>query len=153
MWPFLQLVWIPFLGWLWRKCSKESMWQPLCPSVVNSIGPVIFIIGLVFPYMNQYLGPNSFGLFVVVIVRAYFYALFVLRETQKVRSRKTWLRRWSGGTPKVLYMKRIQTPEPLSWCCFIARNQVRIRMFLPYNRVSCSVVRLLVNTRELVPYD
>jgi SP family facilitated glucose transporter-like MFS transporter 3 len=41
-----------------------------------------FIIGLVFPYMNQYLGPYSFGPFAVVIATTFFYALFVLPETQ-----------------------------------------------------------------------
>ena len=41
-----------------------------------------FIIGLVFPYMNKYLGPYSFGPFATVLALAFVFALFVLPETQ-----------------------------------------------------------------------
>jgi len=41
-----------------------------------------FIVGLVFPYMNEYLGPFSFAPFAVVLGIVFFYALFVLPETQ-----------------------------------------------------------------------
>lgn len=41
-----------------------------------------FIVGLVFPYMNQYLGPYSFAPFGAVLAFTFFYALFVLPETQ-----------------------------------------------------------------------
>ena len=41
-----------------------------------------FIIGMVFPYMNQYLGPYSFGPFGLILVSLFFYALTTLPETQ-----------------------------------------------------------------------
>mmetsp|Transcript_21556 Transcript_21556/g.53291 ORF Transcript_21556/g.53291 Transcript_21556/m.53291 type:complete len:645 (+) Transcript_21556:83-2017(+) len=41
-----------------------------------------FIIGLAFPYMNEYLGPYSFGPFGLVLAFAFLFALFVLPETQ-----------------------------------------------------------------------
>jgi len=41
-----------------------------------------FIVGLVFPYMNKYLGPWSFGPFAGVLALCFFYSLFILPETQ-----------------------------------------------------------------------
>lgn len=41
-----------------------------------------FIIGLVFPYMNQYLGPFSFGPFALVLLLAFIFAATILPETQ-----------------------------------------------------------------------
>ena len=41
-----------------------------------------FIIGLVFPYMNQYLGPYSFAPFATVLAIVFVFALFILPETQ-----------------------------------------------------------------------
>ena len=44
-----------------------------------------FIIGLVFPTMNHYLGAYSFGPFAAVLALTFVYALFVLPETQGTR--------------------------------------------------------------------
>ena len=41
-----------------------------------------FIIGLVFPYMNKYLGAYSFGPFATVLAITFVFALTVLPETQ-----------------------------------------------------------------------
>lgn len=41
-----------------------------------------FIIGLVFPYMNELLGSYSFGPFGLVLASVFVFALFVLPETQ-----------------------------------------------------------------------
>jgi len=41
-----------------------------------------FIIGLAFPYMNEYLGPYSFVPFGVVLAGTFLFALLVLPETQ-----------------------------------------------------------------------
>jgi SP family facilitated glucose transporter-like MFS transporter 3 len=41
-----------------------------------------FIVGLVFPSMNAYLGPYSFGPFALVLAFTFLFALFVLPETQ-----------------------------------------------------------------------
>jgi SP family facilitated glucose transporter-like MFS transporter 3 len=41
-----------------------------------------FIVGLVFPYMNQYLGPYSFAPFALVLGCTFVFALFILPETQ-----------------------------------------------------------------------
>lgn len=41
-----------------------------------------FIVSLVFPYMNAYLGPYSFFPFAVVLACTFLFALFVLPETQ-----------------------------------------------------------------------
>jgi MFS transporter, SP family, solute carrier family 2 (facilitated glucose transporter), member 3 len=41
-----------------------------------------FIIGLVFPYMNMYLGPYSFGPFALVLLGTFVFAATVLPETQ-----------------------------------------------------------------------
>ena len=41
-----------------------------------------FIIGLVFPYMNLYLGPYSFGPFAAVLALTFVFALTILPETQ-----------------------------------------------------------------------
>ncbi len=41
-----------------------------------------FVVGLVFPYMKQYLGPWSFGPFALILAFCFLYAWFVLPETQ-----------------------------------------------------------------------
>jgi SP family facilitated glucose transporter-like MFS transporter 3 len=41
-----------------------------------------FIIGLIFPYMNEYLGAYSFGPFAVVLALTFVFALTILPETQ-----------------------------------------------------------------------
>lgn len=41
-----------------------------------------FIIGLVFPYMNEYLGPYSFAPFACVLAGCFVFAATVLPETQ-----------------------------------------------------------------------
>ena len=41
-----------------------------------------FIIGLVFPYMNEYLGPYSFVPFACVLAGCFVFAATVLPETQ-----------------------------------------------------------------------
>jgi len=41
-----------------------------------------FIVGMVFPYINEYLGPYSFFPFTVVLAATFLFALFVLPETQ-----------------------------------------------------------------------
>jgi len=41
-----------------------------------------FIVGMVFPYMNAYLGPYSFFPFAVILGLTFIFALFVLPETQ-----------------------------------------------------------------------
>ena len=41
-----------------------------------------FIVGLVFPYMKEYLGPFSFGPFGVILACCFLYAWLVLPETQ-----------------------------------------------------------------------
>jgi SP family facilitated glucose transporter-like MFS transporter 3 len=41
-----------------------------------------FVIGMVFPYMNLYLGPYSFVPFAAILAFIFVYALFVLPETQ-----------------------------------------------------------------------
>jgi MFS transporter, SP family, solute carrier family 2 (facilitated glucose transporter), member 3 len=41
-----------------------------------------FIVGMVFPYMNLYLGPFSFVPFAMILGFVFFYALFILPETQ-----------------------------------------------------------------------
>ncbi|KAG7360637.1 sugar transporter [Nitzschia inconspicua] len=41
-----------------------------------------FVVGMVFPYLNLYLGPYSFVPFAFVLGFVFFYALFILPETQ-----------------------------------------------------------------------
>jgi SP family facilitated glucose transporter-like MFS transporter 3 len=41
-----------------------------------------FIVGMVFPYMNLYLGPYSFVPFALILGFVFVYALFILPETQ-----------------------------------------------------------------------
>jgi SP family facilitated glucose transporter-like MFS transporter 3 len=41
-----------------------------------------FIVGLAFPYMNKYLGPYSFAPFAAVLLAIFFFAAYVLPETQ-----------------------------------------------------------------------
>ena len=41
-----------------------------------------FIIGLVFPYMNEYLGPYSFAPFACVLLGCFIFTATVLPETQ-----------------------------------------------------------------------
>ncbi|KAL3909113.1 MAG: hypothetical protein SGILL_008217 [Bacillariaceae sp.] len=41
-----------------------------------------FIVGMVFPYMNLYLGPYSFVPFAIILGFAFVYALLILPETQ-----------------------------------------------------------------------
>jgi len=55
-----------------------------------------FIVGLVFPYMNSYLGPYTFLPFAVVLLATFLFAAFVLPETQ-------------GQTPEQLTAEMTQT--------------------------------------------
>ncbi len=41
-----------------------------------------FIVGMVFPYMNAYLGPYSFFPFAVILAATFLFTLFILPETQ-----------------------------------------------------------------------
>jgi hypothetical protein len=41
-----------------------------------------FIIGLIFPYMNEYLGPYSFAPFGCVLLGTFLFAATILPETQ-----------------------------------------------------------------------
>ena len=41
-----------------------------------------FIIGLIFPYMNEYLGPYSFAPFACILAGCFVFAATVLPETQ-----------------------------------------------------------------------
>ena len=41
-----------------------------------------FIVGLVFPYMNKYLGPYSFGPFAAILAFVFGYTALMLPETQ-----------------------------------------------------------------------
>lgn len=41
-----------------------------------------FIVGLCFPYLNEYLGPYSFVPFAIVLAGTFVFAWFVLPETQ-----------------------------------------------------------------------
>lgn len=41
-----------------------------------------FIVSMVFPYLNEYLGPYSFFPFAVVLALTFVFTLFVLPETQ-----------------------------------------------------------------------
>eukprot|EP01038_Epipyxis_sp_PR26KG_P013518 gene13518-18136_t len=40
-----------------------------------------FLVGLLFPYMQEYLGPYSFGPFCAVLIGTFFYTYFYLPET------------------------------------------------------------------------
>lgn len=55
-----------------------------------------FIIGLVFPYMNEYLGPYSFGPFALVLLITFIFAATILPETQ-------------GSTPEELAAEMTRT--------------------------------------------
>jgi SP family facilitated glucose transporter-like MFS transporter 3 len=41
-----------------------------------------FIVGMVFPYMNAYLGPYSFFPFAIILALTFLFTLFILPETQ-----------------------------------------------------------------------
>jgi SP family facilitated glucose transporter-like MFS transporter 3 len=41
-----------------------------------------FIVGFVFPYMNEYLGPYSFVPFACVLLATFLFAAYILPETQ-----------------------------------------------------------------------
>lgn len=41
-----------------------------------------FIVGMVFPYLNAYLGPYSFVPFAIVLAATFLFTLFILPETQ-----------------------------------------------------------------------
>jgi hypothetical protein len=55
-----------------------------------------FIVGLAFPSMNAYLGPYSFAPFAVVLLATFFFAAYVLPETQ-------------GSTPEQLAAEMTRT--------------------------------------------
>jgi SP family facilitated glucose transporter-like MFS transporter 3 len=55
-----------------------------------------FIVGLVFPYMNVYLGPYSFVPFAIVLLATFLFAAYILPETQ-------------GSTPEQLAAEMTRT--------------------------------------------
>ncbi|MGK3735927.1 MAG: SP family facilitated glucose transporter-like MFS transporter 3 [Bacillariaceae sp.] len=62
------------------------------------------IVGSVFPYMNEYLGPYSFVPFASVLACTFVYTLLVLPETQ-------------GKTPEDLVAEMIRTnSQSVSLC-------------------------------------
>lgn len=55
-----------------------------------------FVVGMIFPYLDLYLGPYSFGPFACILLAAFMYALLVLPETQ-------------GSTPEELQQEMVRT--------------------------------------------
>ena len=62
-----------------------------------------FIIGLVFPYMNQYLGAYSFGPFAIVLAMAFSYSLWVLPETQGTKPEDLIAEMVSRNSQSIVY--------------------------------------------------
>lgn len=70
-----------------------------------------FIIGLVFPSMNEYLGPYSFGPFAVMLAAAFFYALLVLPETQGTKPEDLIAEMVSRNAKNIVY-NAMDVPDP-----------------------------------------
>lgn len=74
------------VNWAWYvRALKECCW-PLLPSLPSRFSHAFtrsnFIIGFVFPYMNQYLGPYSFGPFAAILLAVFVFSYSSLPETQ-----------------------------------------------------------------------
>lgn len=71
------------IPWLIVAEMFEAKYVAVAMSICSQLNWACnFIIGLVFPYMNQYLGPFSFGPFALVLLLAFIFAATILPETQ-----------------------------------------------------------------------
>lgn len=61
----------------------QGKYVAVAASVASQVNWVCnFIVGLVFPYMNKYLGPYSFAPFACVLLGCFVFTATVLPETQ-----------------------------------------------------------------------
>lgn len=74
-----------------------------------------FIIGMVFPYMNQYLGPYSFGPFGLILVSLFFYALTTLPETQGTTPEELIAEMVSRNSRSMVYEVNEEDAGAIDW--------------------------------------
>jgi SP family facilitated glucose transporter-like MFS transporter 3 len=68
---------------LFSSCNVAGKYVATAMSVSSQLNWACnFIVGLVFPYMNVYLGPYSFVPFAVVLLAIFVFAAYILPETQ-----------------------------------------------------------------------
>ena len=92
-----------------------------------------FVIGLVFPYMHQYLGPFSFVPFATILAMAFFYALLVLPETQGTTPEELKAEMVSRNSNSMVYEPDVKQPtgqETSEWskAMDILRKEEQVQM-------------------------
>jgi MFS transporter, SP family, solute carrier family 2 (facilitated glucose transporter), member 3 len=71
------------IPWLIVAEMFEGKYVAIAMSLCSQLNWVCnFIVGMVFPYLNLYLGPYSFVPFAFILGFVFFYALLILPETQ-----------------------------------------------------------------------
>jgi MFS transporter, SP family, solute carrier family 2 (facilitated glucose transporter), member 3 len=71
------------IPWLIVAEMFEGKYVAVAMSVSSQLNWVCnFIIGFIFPYMNEYLGPYSFAPFACVLLATFIFAATTLPETQ-----------------------------------------------------------------------
>lgn len=71
------------IPWLIVAEMFEGKYVAIAMSLCSQLNWVCnFIVGMIFPYMNLYLGPYSFVPFAFILGFVFLYALFILPETQ-----------------------------------------------------------------------
>jgi SP family facilitated glucose transporter-like MFS transporter 3 len=75
-----------------------------------------FVVGLVFPYMNQYLGAFSFAPFALVLACCFLYAWWVLPETQGTTPEKLISEMIRRNSASVIFDKPLlNSPAAVEW--------------------------------------
>ena len=73
-----------------------------------------FVIGFVFPSMNSYLGPYSFGPFAAILATVFLYALLFLQETQGTKPEDLIVVEMESRKSHVVYdANKVQRPPSL----------------------------------------
>jgi SP family facilitated glucose transporter-like MFS transporter 3 len=73
-----------------------------------------FVVGLVFPYMSNYLGAFSFGPFALILACCFLYAWLVLPETQGTTPEQLVAEMTQRNSTSVIFDKT-PNPEALEW--------------------------------------
>jgi SP family facilitated glucose transporter-like MFS transporter 3 len=84
-----------------------------------------FIIGLVFPSMNKYLGPYSFAPFAIVLAFTFFFTLTILPETQGTTPEDLVAEMTRRNSLSVVYQAKAEDSSALEFEWRKAIEQVR----------------------------
>lgn len=100
----------------WLACSEmfDGKYVATAMSVSSQLNWACnFIVGLVFPYMNVYLGPYSFVPFACVLLATFLFAAYILPETQGRTPEQLAAEMTRTLSKSVVYQANIESAEQI----------------------------------------